>query len=106
MAEKPSESVKEIDGVRKAAILLLSLDQEAAAAILSSMPPKAVEEVTREVASTHDQDPGPDSSPAGGGDGGVRGEPVRHEQPPVRQAAALPEEALVVNELFTVDVHA
>src|SRR5690606_33068639 len=38
-------------GVRKAAVLLLSLEQEQAAEILKRLPPEAVEEVSREVAS-------------------------------------------------------
>ncbi len=45
------QDVSDISGVRKAAILLLALDQEAAAMMLRTMPPKAVEEVTRELAS-------------------------------------------------------
>src|SRR5687768_7573326 len=41
----------EFSGVRKAAILLLSLDQDEAAEILRRLPPEAVEEVSREIAS-------------------------------------------------------
>jgi flagellar motor switch protein FliG len=41
----------EITGVRKTAILLLSLSQEQAAEILKRLPPEAVEEVSREIAS-------------------------------------------------------
>src|ERR1700681_3802488 len=41
----------EITGVRKAAVLLLSLSQDQAAEILKRLPPEAVEEVSREIAS-------------------------------------------------------
>src|SRR5688500_11131888 len=41
----------EITGVRKSAILLLSLGQDQAAEILRRLPPEAVEEVSREIAS-------------------------------------------------------
>src|SRR3984957_2883194 len=41
----------EITGVRKAAVLLLSLGQDEAAEILRRLPPEAVEEVSREIAS-------------------------------------------------------
>ncbi len=41
----------EIAGVKKAAILLVSLDQEKAAEILKRLPSEAVEEVSREIAS-------------------------------------------------------
>ena len=51
MAEATTESPTELPGVRKAAILLLALDQEAASTLLQSMPNKSVEEVTRELAS-------------------------------------------------------
>jgi flagellar motor switch protein FliG len=44
----------EINGVRKSAILLLSLPQEQAAEILKRLPPEAVEEVSREIASIND----------------------------------------------------
>jgi flagellar motor switch protein FliG len=40
----------ELSGVRKAAILLLSLSQEQAAEILKRLPPEAVEDVSREIA--------------------------------------------------------
>jgi flagellar motor switch protein FliG len=40
-----------ITGVRKSAVLLLSLDQDQAAEVLKRLPPEAVEEVTREIAS-------------------------------------------------------
>lgn len=46
----PSTS-SELSGVRKAAILLLTLDQEQAAAVLKRLPAEAVEEVSREIAS-------------------------------------------------------
>jgi flagellar motor switch protein FliG len=42
---------EEISGVRKSAILLLSLPQDQAAEILKRLPPEAVEEVSREIAS-------------------------------------------------------
>lgn len=51
MAETATESVKLIDGVRKAAILLLALDKQASGAMLSKMPQPAIEEITRELAS-------------------------------------------------------
>src|SRR3954463_1276890 len=41
----------EISGVRKSAVLLLSLDQDKAAEVLKRLPPEAVEEVSREIAS-------------------------------------------------------
>jgi len=41
----------EMTGVRKAAILLVSLEQDRAAQILKRMPPEAVEEISREIAS-------------------------------------------------------
>jgi len=41
----------ERSGVRKAAILMLSLEQDQAAEILKRLPPEAVEEVSREIAS-------------------------------------------------------
>ena len=44
----------DISGVRKAAILLLSLNQDEAAEILKRLPPEAVEEVSREIASLGD----------------------------------------------------
>lgn len=48
--ENPVKSYEELAGVSKAAVLLLSLDQEAAALILKQIDPKSVEEVTRELA--------------------------------------------------------
>jgi flagellar motor switch protein FliG len=42
----------EMNGVRKAAILLVSLDQDKAAEILKRLPAEAVEQVSREIAST------------------------------------------------------
>ena len=45
------EPYEEIDGVTKAAILMLALDPDAAGLILRQMAPKPVEEITREVAS-------------------------------------------------------
>jgi flagellar motor switch protein FliG len=41
----------DITGVRKSAVLLLSLDQDQAAEVLKRLPPEAVEEVSREIAS-------------------------------------------------------
>src|SRR5919107_1840341 len=41
----------EMTGVRKSAVLLLSLDQDEAAEVLKRLPPEAVEEVSREIAS-------------------------------------------------------
>src|SRR5205085_457933 len=41
----------ELSGVRKSAILLLTLDQDQAAEILKRLPPEAIEEVSREIAS-------------------------------------------------------
>ncbi|MFA9478646.1 flagellar motor switch protein FliG [Phycisphaerales bacterium AB-hyl4] len=45
------EPVSEMPGVRKAAILLLTLDQQASTTLLKQLPGPAVEEVTRELAS-------------------------------------------------------
>ena len=50
-AISPTDTIHDLSGVRKAAILLLSLDPEASGMMLKSMPTKAVEEVTRELAS-------------------------------------------------------
>ncbi|MEL7087503.1 MAG: hypothetical protein AAGL98_03535, partial [Planctomycetota bacterium] len=47
----PHDTVADLSGVRKAAILLLALDNEASGMMLKSLPPQAVEEVTRELAS-------------------------------------------------------
>ena len=44
----------EITGVRKAAVLLLTLSQDEAAEILKRLPPESVEEVSREIASLGD----------------------------------------------------
>src|SRR5260221_13424140 len=44
----------ELSGVRKSAILLLTLSQDEAAEILKRLPPEAVEEVSREIASIGD----------------------------------------------------
>lgn len=51
-AEKESIPKAELTGLRKAAVLMLSLDQEAAAVILRQLNAKGVEELTREIAST------------------------------------------------------
>lgn len=51
MAEnKSNEASANLTGVRKAAVLLLALDQEAAALLLKQLDPKSIEEVTRELA--------------------------------------------------------
>ena len=44
-------STSDLTGVRKAAVLLLSLSQDEAAELLKRLPPEAVEEVSREIAS-------------------------------------------------------
>src|SRR3954452_8924982 len=44
----------ELSGVRKSAILLLTLSQDEAAEILKRLPPESVEEVSREIASLGD----------------------------------------------------
>jgi flagellar motor switch protein FliG len=44
-------SAPDIPGVRKAAVLLLTLSQDEAAEVLKRLPPEAVEEVSREIAS-------------------------------------------------------
>ena len=51
--EPKLESAENLDGVTKAAILMLALDPDSAAVILRQMEPKPVEEITREVASLH-----------------------------------------------------
>ena len=50
MPETATDSMKALDGVRKAAILLLALDKQASGAMLSKMPQPAIEEITRELA--------------------------------------------------------
>jgi len=54
MARKPNEplpdSIKDLDGVTKASILMLALGSDSAADVLRHMPPVKVEEVTRELA--------------------------------------------------------
>lgn len=50
-APPPETRKQPLTGVRKAAILLLALDQEAAALMLKQVSERAVEEVTRELAS-------------------------------------------------------
>src|SRR3954453_18298955 len=47
----PMPSPQELSGVRKAAVLLLSLTQDQAAQVLKRLPQEAVEEVMREIAS-------------------------------------------------------
>ncbi|MGP1309895.1 MAG: flagellar motor switch protein FliG [Phycisphaerales bacterium] len=49
--EKLPESPDQLDGVTKAAILLLSLDAQTAGEMLKSLPPDSIESVTRELAS-------------------------------------------------------
>ena len=55
MPRKPNEKLPndpaELDGISKAAVLLLALGQEDAAAVLKQMSPEMVEAVTRELAS-------------------------------------------------------
>lgn len=48
---KKSDAFEDMSGVTKAAVLLLALDKEAGALILKQLESKAVEEVTRELAS-------------------------------------------------------
>ena len=50
-ADANTEPLEEMSGTRKAAILLLALDPEAASLMLRQLSEKAVEEVTRELAS-------------------------------------------------------
>ncbi|PKL33886.1 MAG: flagellar motor switch protein FliG, partial [Planctomycetes bacterium HGW-Planctomycetes-2] len=54
MARKPGEklpaSAAELDGVTKAAIVLLAIGPDRASKILKEMPPEQLEEVTRELA--------------------------------------------------------
>ena len=45
-----TQDLSELDGTQKAAILLLSLDQDSAGLILRGLDAEAVEEVTRELA--------------------------------------------------------
>lgn len=49
--QKLPTNIKEVDGIDKAAILLLSLEHDAAGALLKEMPNDMVEEVTRTLAS-------------------------------------------------------
>ena len=48
---QPVEKVEDMSGLRKAAILMLALDKDAGAVMLKQMPPVAIEDVTRELAS-------------------------------------------------------
>ena len=50
MAATTTANPDELTGTRKAAVLLLTLDQDRAAEILKRLPPAAVEEVSREIA--------------------------------------------------------
>jgi len=54
MAEiaEQTNPVESMSGLRKAAVLMLALDDDAAAEILKRLSPKTVEELTREIAST------------------------------------------------------
>lgn len=52
MATETADS--KLTGARKAAILLLTLSQEEAAEVLKRLPPEAIEEVSREIASMRD----------------------------------------------------
>ena len=55
MAQPASQqSVEDMSSTRKAAVLLLSLDQEASTQLLQQLDPQGVEEVTRELASLDD----------------------------------------------------
>ncbi|MEQ9459581.1 MAG: flagellar motor switch protein FliG [Phycisphaeraceae bacterium] len=51
------ETIEDLDGFKKAAILLLALDEEASSILLQQLTPKGVEEVTRELASVGDIPP-------------------------------------------------
>lgn len=51
---KPIEPFEEMSGLKKAAVLLLTLSQDSAAMLLKQLDAKVVEEVTREVASLGD----------------------------------------------------
>ena len=48
------DSLDDLTGPRKAAVLLLALDEEAATLLLKQLPPRGVEEVTRELAGISD----------------------------------------------------
>jgi flagellar motor switch protein FliG len=52
--QKLPDTVEELDGVARSAVLLLLLDPDAAGAILRELPTEAVEEVTRALASLGD----------------------------------------------------
>ena len=45
----------ELTGVKKAAILLISLEEDKAAEILRRLPPESVEEVSREIARSEER---------------------------------------------------
>ncbi|MCX5661137.1 MAG: flagellar motor switch protein FliG [Planctomycetota bacterium] len=51
---RPITNLSDITSVRKAAVLLLAIDKEAAAMILKQLEPRAIEEVTRELAGMGD----------------------------------------------------
>src|SRR4051812_42855561 len=51
LGQKLPENIAEIDGVVKAAILLLTLDHDSAGSMLKNLPSEMVEEVTRVLAS-------------------------------------------------------
>ena len=50
-ADRIEAMPSDINGIKKSAILLLTLPQDEAAEILKRLPPEAVEEVSREIAS-------------------------------------------------------
>ena len=51
-ATQSADETAELTGVQKAAVLLLALEQDAASMVLSKLNARAVEEITRELAST------------------------------------------------------
>ncbi len=57
MPGKRFTNADEMNGTQKAAVLLLTLDEEAAAALLKQLDPRSVEEITRELAGIEDLAP-------------------------------------------------
>ena len=57
MPGKRFTNADEMNGTQKAAVLLLTLEEEAAAALLKQLDPRSVEEITRELASIEDLAP-------------------------------------------------
>ncbi len=57
MPAKRFNSVDEMTGTQKAAVLLLTLEEEAASTLLRQLEPRTVEEITRELASIEDLPP-------------------------------------------------